>query len=139
LDQQVRRIESKLVLGLQLVCLVPAGTAGQEAANSKFYTVIDGKADTRTLTGFRRYHAGCNNCHGAYGEGSTFAPSLIADLPRIEAFTAIVLQGRRNGNSVMKGFAGDPNFEPYLKDIYAYLQARSDGVLGRGRPAKLKE
>jgi len=135
----VRAIGFKLVLGLQLICLVPAGAAGQESTNGKFYRVIDGKADTRTLTGFRRYHAGCNHCHGAYGEGSTFAPSLIADLPRIEVFTAIVLHGRRNGNSVMKGFAGDPNFEPYLDDIYAYLQARSDGVLGRGRPAKLKE
>ncbi len=139
MDQQVRGIGCKLILGLQLVCLVPAGAADQDAANGKSYRVIDGKADTRTFNGFRRYHAGCNHCHGAYGEGSTFAPSLIADLPPIAVFTAIVLQGRRSGNSVMKGFAGDPNFEPYLRDIYAYLQARSDGVLGRVRPGQLKE
>ncbi len=129
----------RLVLGLQLIGLVPAGAPAQEATNGKFYRVIDSKADTRTLNGFRRYHAGCNHCHAAYGQGSTFAPSLTADLPPIEVFTAIVLQGRRNGNSVMKGFAGDPNFEPYVKDMYAYLQARSDGVLGRVRPRQLKE
>jgi hypothetical protein len=38
----------------------------------------------------------------------------------------------------MDGFAGDPNVEPYLDDIYAYLQARADGALGRGRPVKLE-
>jgi hypothetical protein len=37
----------------------------------------------------------------------------------------------------MQGFADDPNIAPYIDDIYAYLQARSDGVLGRGRPAGL--
>ena len=37
----------------------------------------------------------------------------------------------------MKGYADDPNIEPYIDDIYAYLQARADGVLGRGRPARL--
>jgi hypothetical protein len=37
----------------------------------------------------------------------------------------------------MKGFADDPNFAPYVDDIYAYLQARSDGALGLGRPVPL--
>jgi hypothetical protein len=27
----------------------------------------------------------------------------------------------------------------YVDDIYAYLQARADGVLARGRPNKLEE
>jgi hypothetical protein len=36
----------------------------------------------------------------------------------------------------MKGFAGDPNMYPYVDDIYAYLQARSDGAVGRGRPQR---
>ena len=36
----------------------------------------------------------------------------------------------------MKGFAGNPNVEPHIGDIYAYLQARAEGRLGRGRPAK---
>jgi hypothetical protein len=37
----------------------------------------------------------------------------------------------------MKGFADDPNIAPYSDDIDAYLQARSDGALGRGRPIRL--
>ncbi|TIY04589.1 MAG: cytochrome C, partial [Mesorhizobium sp.] len=27
---------------------------------------------------------------------------------------------------------------PYIDDIYAYLQARADGALGRGRPERLE-
>ncbi|TIX83067.1 MAG: cytochrome C, partial [Mesorhizobium sp.] len=42
------------------------------------------------------------------------------------------------GPSVMKGFADDPNVAPYIDDIYAYLQARADGALGRGRPERLE-
>jgi hypothetical protein len=38
----------------------------------------------------------------------------------------------------MKGFARDANIEPYIQDIYAYLQARADGAIGRGRPARLE-
>ncbi|RWB60756.1 cytochrome C [Mesorhizobium sp.] len=116
-----------------------AGTAGQDAdAPGKFYRVVDGKADARTYDGFRRYHAGCDRCHGPDGVGSTFAPSLVSRLPDIEAFRRAVLSGRADGGSVMKGFADDPNFAPYVDEIYAYLQARADGSLGRGRPGRLQ-
>lgn len=39
----------------------------------------------------------------------------------------------------MKGFADSPNVALYTDDVYAYLEARADGVLGRGRPVKLSE
>ena len=39
----------------------------------------------------------------------------------------------------MLGFADDPNVSPYVDDIYAYLQARADGALGRGRPDRLEQ
>jgi hypothetical protein len=29
--------------------------------------------------------------------------------------------------------------QPYVDDIYAYLQARADGELGRGRPVSFGE
>jgi mono/diheme cytochrome c family protein len=117
--------------------------SGDDAARDgpvvgKFYHIVDGKVDGRTYNGFRRYHAGCNHCHGPDGVGSTFAPSLVARLPSVDAFRRIVSDGRINGTSVMKGFAGDPNIAPYVDDIYAYLQARADGVLGPGRPTRLE-
>jgi mono/diheme cytochrome c family protein len=71
--------------------------------------------------------------------GSTIGPSLVGTLPDIETFRRVVREGQRSGTSVMKGFAGDGNVEPYIDDIYAYLQARADGALGRGRPQKLDD
>ena len=45
----------------------------------------------------------------------------------------VVKDGRTNGSSVMKGFGDDPNIAPDIVDIYAYPQARADGVLGPAR------
>jgi mono/diheme cytochrome c family protein len=114
---------------------LPAGEVPDGAGS---YVVLDGKADARTFNGFRRYHAGCNHCHGPDGLGSTFSPSLLERLPDLETFRRIVLHGRTEGTFVMRGFAGDPNFAPYVDDIYAYLRARADGALGRGRPGRLE-
>lgn len=131
----------QLVLLCAVICGVAASSnasSQDKAAAGKFYKVIDGKADARTYNGFRRYHAGCNHCHGPDGVGSTFASSLVGRLPSIEAFRRTVLYGQISGASVMKGFADDLNFAPHVDDIYAYLQARADGVLGRGRPGRLE-
>ncbi len=57
------------------------------------------------------------------------------DLP---AFRQAVMAGRTNGISVMKGFANDGKFGPYIEDIFAYLLARADGALGRGCAARLE-
>lgn len=116
--------------------LAPVLCASAEESGGKFYDVVEGRADARSYNGFLRYHGGCNHCHGPDGMGSSFAGSLIADLPDVDSFRAAVRDGRKGANSVMKGFADDPNVAPYIDDIYAYLQARADGVLGRGRPAK---
>ena len=37
----------------------------------------------------------------------------------------------------MPSFGLDPNVMEYLDDLYGYIKARSDGVLGPGRPARL--
>ncbi|NRP73260.1 Cytochrome c-553I [Ensifer psoraleae] len=130
------------VLFAIVVCgfvIVSGGYFQEVAAADKFFRVVDGKVDGRTYNGYRRYHAGCNHCHGPDGVGSTFASSLV-DRPRdIEQFRRIVRDGQSSsGTSLMKGFADDPNFAPYIDDIYAYLQARAEGALGRGRPKRLE-
>jgi mono/diheme cytochrome c family protein len=113
--------------------------AQEDTLYAKFYRIIDGKVDARTYNGYRRYHAVCNHCHGPDGMGSSFGPSLVDHLPDIETFRRIVHDGQSNGVAVMKGFSGDPNVAPYVDDIYAYLQARADGVLARGRPISFGE
>lgn len=121
--------------GLASVAAIPQ----ESAPGGKLYQVVDGKVDNQTYNGFRRYHASCNHCHGPDGLGSTFGPELVEGLPDIDTFRRVVREGQGSGTSVMKGFAGDGNVEPYIDDIYTYLQARADGVLGRGRPERLEE
>jgi mono/diheme cytochrome c family protein len=108
--------------------------SGEQAP--RLYSVIDGKVDQRTYNGFRRYNSACNHCHGPDGAGGSFGPSLIERVMPIDAFRDAVLHGRVSGTSVMKGFAEDPNIAPYVDDLYAYLTARADGVIGRGRPER---
>jgi mono/diheme cytochrome c family protein len=117
-------------------CVTCTGVAAQEDACTG--EVLEGKAEARILKGFRRYHAGCNHCHGPDGTGSAVAPSLVDRLPDIEAFQRIVREGVSKEKAVMKGFADDPNVAPYIGDIYAYLRARAGGSLGRGRPVGAK-
>jgi mono/diheme cytochrome c family protein len=131
-----------LALSALVANCLTVGAGGQsppEDGGRKLYVVRDGKVDATTYNGFRRYHAGCNHCHGPDGIGSTFAPSLVDPLADAEAFRRIVLEGSVTGTSVMPGYSGDRNFAPHVDDIYAYLQARADGKLGRGRPARLAE
>jgi mono/diheme cytochrome c family protein len=86
------------------------------------------------LNGYRRYNSACNHCHGPDGVGSTFAPSLIEQPLPFARFQEVVEQGSASGTSVMRGFAGDPNVAPHVRDIYLYLEARANGRIGRGRP-----
>ena len=133
------RPSQHIVVLLLAVCVLALSvdTAAQDnASTGKLYRLVDGKADARTYNGYRRYHAGCNHCHGPDGIGSTFGPSLVEALPDLDAFRRIVRYGKTTGTSVMQGFADDPNIAPYIDDLYAYLQARADGALGRGRPLR---
>jgi mono/diheme cytochrome c family protein len=133
---------ARVSLWSAILCIscLHADAAAQEATLSRtFYRVIDGKADARTYSGYRRYHAVCNHCHGPDGMGSSIGPSLVDHLLDIETFRRIVHDGQSSGAAVMKGFSGDPNVAPYVDDIYAYLQARADRVLGRGRPIRSDE
>jgi mono/diheme cytochrome c family protein len=116
---------------------MPGSAAAQGSApGGKLYRIDGGKVDAKTYNGYRRFHAGCNHCHGQDGLGSSFGPSLVERLPDYAAFSRIVRDGTGSGTKVMKGFADDPNVAPYIDDIYAYLQARADGALDRGRPEK---
>jgi mono/diheme cytochrome c family protein len=110
-------------------------TGAAEQGDARIGEATNGTAVARILNGFKRYHAGCNHCHGPDGMGSTFGPSLADWLPDIETFRRIVRNGSGSGTSVMQGFGSDPNVSPYVDDIYAYLSARAEGRLGRGRPA----
>ncbi|PWC41906.1 c-type cytochrome [Azospirillum sp. TSO22-1] len=120
-----------------LVLLLASGAGAEPTDNrpdAKAYSIADGRVDRRTYDGYRRYHAVCSHCHGPDGLGGAFAPSLVDPPLAPEAFRDATLAGRVNGRSVMRGFADDPNVANHVDAIFAYLQARADGAIGRGRP-----
>jgi methanol metabolism-related c-type cytochrome len=130
------------------VFIATCGTAAfaQETASAEeekpYHIADDGTVDWPTFSGFRRYNSVCHTCHGPDGVGSTFAPALTESLKRLnyEQFMEIVVNGKQEVNTAvqkkMPAFGTDPNVMCYLDDISAYLKARSDGAVARGRPAK---
>jgi mono/diheme cytochrome c family protein len=116
----------------------PAAGGPADTTGDRPYRVEAGAVDPGTYNGYRRYHATCSHCHGPDGLGSSFGPSLIERPLPFAAFAEVVRRGAASGTAVMQGFADDPNVEPHIANIYAYLRARADGVLGRGRPLRLE-
>ncbi len=96
--------------------------------------------DKGTFTGWRFYHAFCHVCHAQDGVGSTFAPSLVERLQVIdrERFDDVLENGYTGQIGVMPGWKDNPNISKRYDELYAYLKARSDGVLPPGRPQKMK-
>jgi methanol metabolism-related c-type cytochrome len=129
--------------GFELV-IAPQGAAAQEEERP-YKIAADGTVDWYTFSGFRRYHADCHVCHGPDGMGSSFAPAMVESLKKIsyEDFLEVVTNGRKNvsasADKVMPAFGLNPNVMCFVDDIYAYLKARSDGVLPRGRPEKKED
>ena len=117
--------------------------AESEQTTQKPYTVVDGKVDKKTFNGWRRYTESCLRCHGPDGAGSSYAPSLVDSASHMtqDEFNEIVVNGRTNVNAasenVMPPFGEVEDVVAYLDDIWAYLKARADGVLGRGRPPRI--
>lgn len=141
LSQAVSRmaLSTALVTGL----LFGAGSVGlaAEVPEDKVYSdhvqCSDGEAckiDLWLTRGYRAFSQ-CQVCHGLTGEGSTVGPSLVTKLQEIdrERFDEVVANGYTGQIGVMPGWKENPNVMNYLDQLYAYLMARSDGVLPGGR------
>ena len=128
-----------LAAGLDFAALPRADAADDQ----KPYTVVDGKVDKGTYNGYRRYTDACLRCHGPDGAGSSYAPNLTDSLKHLshDDFVSTVMGGKQDLSAgqekVMPAFGNVADVTDYLEDIYAYLKARSDGVLDRGRPERL--
>jgi methanol metabolism-related c-type cytochrome len=120
-------------------------TDSRAQGEQKPYTIKDGKVDKATYNGWRRYTESCLRCHGPDGAGSSYAPNLSDSLKQLseDQFKEIVVNGRQNvttsNENIMPPFGLAEDVMLYLDDIYAYLKARSDGALGRGRPERIDQ
>jgi mono/diheme cytochrome c family protein len=133
-------IIAALVLGARLVL-----AADGDQPTEKPYTVKDGKVDKKTFNGWRRYTQSCLRCHGPDGAGSSYGPDLLESVKHTsqDEFNEVVVNGRTNVNaantSVMPPFGEVEDVVTYLDDIWAYLKARADGAVGRGRPERIDD
>lgn len=131
----------------------------QPARDLKVAAQLPGSA----YAGWRVFQDKCALCHGPAATGTDRAPNLLPlvggmgsrrfvnlvlrrydwsfqapdaareDAAR-EALVDAVLQGRQ-GAITMPAWQGEPSVNAHVLDLYAYLSARSEGTLGRGRPA----
>lgn len=145
------------VAGLLAAALVVSPALGEDAEieatheeDGKYLTEEDvptfnvseeGKVDWYTFSGFRRYHSECHVCHGPDGQGSSYAPALAKSAVRMDYydFIDVVVNGRKNGNSVMPSFGDNLNVMCYLDDVYIYLKAVGSEAIPRGRPPEREE
>ena len=129
---------------LLLLCLILLGYQSSVVASEKKPYMVNAKGefDWYTFNGYRRYHAECHVCHGPAGIGSSFAPNLTESVKSLgyDGFLEVVVNGRQivnnTSNQSMPSFATNMNVMCYIDDIYSYLLARGDGVLGTNRPKK---
>jgi len=140
----------KTILSLASLATMALALSGGAAAQSgeadweeKPYIIRDGKVDYGTYNGFRRYHSSCHVCHGPDAMGSTYAPALKDSMRNLSYAEFLeVVNGRQaqsaGQESVMPPFAEAEDVMLYIDHIYAYLKARSDDALGRGRPDRLE-
>lgn len=133
------------------------------------YRVVDGKVDESTFLGWRVYHSTCHSCHGVDATGTDIAPNLVSAVKSMTSreFSTKVLtryrlvfgsdeitgddqtalraafmeqvMRRESGELIMPAWGDNPNIQPHVLDLYAYLKARADGALGPGRPEKIPE
>ncbi|MCP4228818.1 MAG: hypothetical protein GY771_01535 [bacterium] len=99
------------------------------------------QVDNITFIGWLTYSEECQVCHGNSGLGTTFGPNLMVRLKdRVDwgRFQYVIKNGYRGHVGAMPAWADNPVVMKTVRNLYAYLKARTDGVLPAGRPQKMK-
>lgn len=136
--------------------------------NKEYYHVMDGKVDPATFIGWNVFHHVCVGCHGVGAVGSELAPDLTRSINKLSPdqfnikvlhkyavrfttddwrdieqamFEEILKQEQRDSGELtnMPRWENNPVVRENVQNIYRYLKARSDGVIGPGKPEILKE
>lgn len=141
---------------------------GSEVRETEYYKVQDGNVDPATFMGYNVYHSVCVGCHGVGGTGTESVPNLAENIKQFspsefqikvlhkyavqfstdhwkimeESMLKEVLkqQQRDQGELAdMPRWEKNPVVRENVQNIYRYLQARSDGVIGEDKPGLLKD
>ena len=115
----------------------------EEASKFSVSSAAPGDFSIANLSiGHEKYNANCAQCHGQDAVGSTFAPSLVNRLKRLDyvSFVDVITNGKTSfntstgGYNVMPGWKNNAAVMEYMDPLWGYLKARADGDLSTGRP-----
>ena len=127
----------------------------------------DARAQTGSYyLGWRQFQTSCAGCHGADAAGTDKAPNLLPRVKGMSEgrFVATVLQRyqwvlpageaaregaarealiedilrRREEESLMPAWEGEPSVKAHILDLFSYLNARASGALAPGRPEQAR-
>lgn len=90
--------------------------------------------------GWKQFELNCSRCHGEFGVGTSFGPSLVVSLknggtvPDYATFLTVVCGGRKEKG--MPAWCELGLEQDKIQEIYSYLKLRADGKVGVGRPAR---
>ena len=108
-----------------------ASPKATETTGDKPYQVVDGKISANAMEGWKTYNGGgCGACHGKGGKGGVgpnIGQSLTTKLSKAD-FVNIVTNGK--SGTLMRANKTNKRVMDNLDNLYAYLLARGDGVLG---------
>ena len=107
------------------------------AEGEKPYEVVDGKISANAVEGWKTYNGGgCGGCHGRGGKGAVgpnLGESVTSKISK-EQFVDIVTNGKPG--TFMKPHKSNKRVMDNMDNLYAYLLARGDGLLGEANLIK---
>ena len=122
-------IRSRVVLLPVFLLLITANQVIAE--DEKPYQVVNGKISDNAIEGWKTYNGGgCGACHGKGGQGAVgpnLGESVTQKLSK-EQFVDIVTNGKPG--TMMRAHKTNQRVMDNLDNLYAYLVARGDDVLG---------
>lgn len=108
-----------------------------EPASDKPYQLVDGVISANVMEGWKTYNGGgCGACHGKGGVGAVgpnLGNSVTTKLSKAD-FVDIVTNGK--SGTMMRPHNTNKRVMDNMDNLYAYLLARGDGVLGPGNLIK---
>ena len=122
----------KLLFFISLISIIISPAfSNEENIADKPYQISDGNIDAITMEGWKTYNGGgCGVCHGPGGSGGVgpnLANSLATKIDK-EMFNGIITNGVPG--TLMRPNKTNKRVMANIDNLYAYLKARSDGVIG---------
>lgn len=119
--------------------LVVLASSATYAEGDKPYSIEGDNISQNAIEGWKTYNGGgCGACHGRGGKGAV-GPDLTASVTSKltkEQFVDIVTNGKPG--TMMRPHDKNKRVMDNMDNLYAYLVARGDGVLGEENLIKFK-